>query len=63
VLAHHLGQGDFSRWMIRTLQDRGLAAAVAAVEREVLARRAAELERARHAIVEAVETRYLSAQD
>lgn len=59
VLAHHLRHGDFSRWMTGALQDRGLSAAVAAVERELLVRQAAEVLRARDAIVAAVESRYL----
>ena len=60
VVAHHLHHGDFSRWMTGTLQDRGLAAAVAAIERDLLARQGAEVQRARDAIVAEVESRYLA---
>jgi hypothetical protein len=59
VVAHHLRHGDFSRWITGTLQDRGLAAVVAAIERELLARQATDLTRAREQIIAAVEERYL----
>jgi hypothetical protein len=59
VVSHHLRHGDFSRWITGALQDRGLAAVVAAAERELLARDAAEVERARATVIRAIEGRYL----
>jgi hydroxymethylpyrimidine pyrophosphatase-like HAD family hydrolase len=59
VLAHHLERGDFSRWILGTLQDRDLAAAVGALERNLLARRAADLAHARERLTEEVDSRYL----
>ena len=41
VLEHHLAHGDFSRWILGTIQDRDLAAAVGAIERNLVARHAA----------------------
>lgn len=55
---YHLCRGDFSRWLIGTLQDRDLGAAVAAVERELLARRAQDVERARERVLAEIEGRY-----
>ncbi len=55
---HHLGRGDFSRWVVGTLQDRELGAAVAAVERDLLARRSHDVERARDRILAEIAERY-----
>jgi hypothetical protein len=49
VLAHHLVHGDFSRWTVGMIQDRDLAAAVGAIERNALARRANDLRHVRSA--------------
>jgi len=54
----HLCRGDFSRWVVGTLQDRELGAALGAVERDLLARRARDVERARERILAAIESRY-----
>ena len=59
VLEYHLQRGDLSRWLEHTIADRDLAAEVAALEGELAARRAADLERVRAAIVRAVGERYL----
>jgi hydroxymethylpyrimidine pyrophosphatase-like HAD family hydrolase len=61
VLAHHLEHGDFSRWILGTIQDRELAAAVGAIERNLLARRAADLLHARERLLEEIDSRYLTA--
>jgi len=60
VVAHHLVRGDFSRWIVGALQDRQLGAAVGAIEREVLARRAADVVHARERLVQGIEARYLA---
>jgi len=60
VLTHHLEHGDFSRWIVGTIQDRDLAAAVGAIERNVIARRAADLLHARERLLNEVESRYLT---
>jgi soluble P-type ATPase len=59
ALQYHLERGDFSRWLADTIADRDFAKHVAAWEDEVLARRAADLERIRHQLIRAVEERYL----
>jgi hypothetical protein len=59
VLAHHLERGDFSRWILGTLQDRDLAAAVGALERNLLARHAADLAHVRERLTEEIDSRYL----
>ena len=59
VLHYHLERGDFSRWLDSTIADMDFAKQVAAWEDQVLARRAADLERIRHQLVRAVEERYL----
>jgi phosphoglycolate phosphatase-like HAD superfamily hydrolase len=59
VLAHHLEHGDFSRWIIGTIQDRQLGAVAGAVERDVLAHRAADILRARRRLLDELESRYL----
>lgn len=55
---YHLCRGDFSRWLIGTLQDRELGAAVGAVERELLTRRAQDVERAREQVLAEIGERY-----
>jgi hydroxymethylpyrimidine pyrophosphatase-like HAD family hydrolase len=60
VLAHHLEHGDFSRWILGSMQDRELAAVVGAIERSVLARRAADLLQARERLLDEVRSRYLT---
>jgi phosphoglycolate phosphatase (TIGR01487 family) len=60
VLEHHLAHGDFSRWILATIQDRDLAAAAGAIERNVLARRAGELAHARERLLDELDSRYLT---
>jgi hypothetical protein len=47
----HLLRGDFSRWLLGTLHERDLGAMIAAVERDVMVRRTADIERARTNLV------------
>ncbi len=63
ALQYHLERGDFSRWLDNTIADKELAAQVAVWEDELLAHRAADLERIRRQLVEAVEQRYLDSPD
>ncbi|MHA7651098.1 HAD hydrolase family protein [Mycobacterium sp. ML4] len=63
ALQYHLERGDFSRWLGGTITDKDLAARVAAWEDELEAHRAADLERIRSKLVQAVEERYLPATD
>jgi len=58
VIEHHLLRGDFSRWLLGTVQDRDLAAAVGAIERNAIARRAGGLLSARERISHEVARRY-----
>ena len=58
VLAYHLARGDFSRWITGVLADRSLGTHLAAIERDVGHHHAAELERARHRIIHAIDGRY-----
>jgi len=58
VIGLHLSKGDFSRWLIGSLQDRQLAAIAAAIERDVLAHRTLELQRARARLLSAIEAFY-----
>lgn len=60
VLDHHLRHGDFSRWLIGSVQDRELAASVGAIERRIVARRASELLQARDRLVDEINSRYLT---
>ena len=53
----------FSRWLNNTIADKELAAQVAAWEDQLLAHRAADLERIRHQLVQAMEERYLGADE
>lgn len=59
ALQHHLERGDFSRWLAGTIADKDLAAQVVAWEDELLAHRAADLERIRQRLIQAVRDRYL----
>jgi hydroxymethylpyrimidine pyrophosphatase-like HAD family hydrolase len=63
ALQYHLERGDFSRWFDDTIADKDLAKQVTVWEDELLAHRAADLERIRHQLRRAVEERYLGAQD
>ncbi len=63
ALEYHLGRGDFSRWLDGTITDKDLAGQVAAWEDELEAHRAADLERIRYKLIQAVEERYLPAPD
>ncbi|VBA56831.1 hypothetical protein LAUMK41_02179 [Mycobacterium attenuatum] len=63
TLEYHLERGDFSRWLAGTIADKDLATQVAAWEDELLANRAAGLERIRHHLAQAVQERYLPAQE
>jgi hydroxymethylpyrimidine pyrophosphatase-like HAD family hydrolase len=58
ILAYHLSRGDFSRWVIGTLADRSLGSQLADIERDLSLHHAAELERARHQIIHAIDSRY-----
>jgi len=59
ALRYHLERGDFSRWLDSTIADKDFAAHVAALEDELLAHEAADLERIRHRLIRGVEERYL----
>ena len=59
ALQYHLERGDFSRWLDDIIADKELAAQVAVWEDQLLAHRAADLERIRRQLVQAVEQRYL----
>lgn len=58
ILAYHLSRGDFSRWVTGTLADHNLGRQVAAIERDLSQHHAAALERARHQIIHAIDSRY-----
>ena len=58
ILAHHLARGDFSRWVTGTLTDHNLGKQLAAIERDLSQHHAAALERARHEIMHAIDSRY-----
>ena len=62
VLEYHLERGDFSHWLDGTIADKDLAVRVEAWEDELEAHRAADLERIRDQLVQAVEKRYLPLQ-
>lgn len=62
ALEYHLERGDFSHWLDGTIADRDLAMLVAAWEDELEAHRAADLERIRDQLVQAVEKRYLPSE-
>ncbi len=63
ALHYHLARGDFSCWLESTIADKEFAAHVAAWEDELLAHQAADLERVRHRLVQAVEERYLDTEE
>ncbi len=56
VLAYHLPRGDFSRWITGLLADHSLGMHLAAIERDLGFRHAAELERARRRIIHAIDS-------
>ena len=58
IPAYHLSHGDFSRWVTGTLADNNLGWQVAAIERDLTQHHAAALERARHQITHAIDSRY-----
>lgn len=58
VIWGHLERGDFSRWLVNSLHEYRLAGMAGAIERDVLARKAVELRRARERLVLAVEEFY-----
>src|SRR5512146_3003505 len=58
ILAYHLARGDFSRWVTGTLTDHNLGRQVAAIERALTQHQAAALERARHQLTHAIDSRY-----
>jgi hypothetical protein len=60
TLAYHLSHGDFSRWVTGTLADRSLARQFAAIERDLSQHHVAALERARHQIMHAIDSRHPS---
>lgn len=62
ALEYHLERGDFSHWLDGTIADKDLAARVAAWEDELEAHRAADVERIRDQLVQAVEKRYLPSE-
>ncbi|WP_231980456.1 HAD-IIB family hydrolase [Mycobacterium sp. E2497] len=62
ALEYHLERGDFSHWLEGTIADKELATRVAAWEDDLEARRAADLERIRQQLVDAVEKRYLPSE-
>jgi hydroxymethylpyrimidine pyrophosphatase-like HAD family hydrolase/energy-coupling factor transporter ATP-binding protein EcfA2 len=58
VIAYHLTRGDISRWLVGCLGNRDLAAEAATVERDILSRQAAEVQRARRQLIDAIEQYY-----
>ncbi|HUY44714.1 MAG TPA: HAD hydrolase family protein [Streptosporangiaceae bacterium] len=58
ILGYHISRGDFSRWISTTLADHTLGSHLAVIERDLSYRHAAELERARHHIIRAIDDRY-----
>jgi hydroxymethylpyrimidine pyrophosphatase-like HAD family hydrolase len=58
TLDYHLSRGEFSRWVTGILADHSLGTVLAAVERDHGIRHAADLERARHRIIHAIDSRY-----
>lgn len=63
ALEYHLERGDFSHWLEGTIADKELAARAAAWEDELDARHAADLERIRQQLVQAIEKRYLPSEE
>ena len=62
-LQYHLERGDFSRWLGDTIADTDLAARVAAWEDELVARRAADVQRIRRQLIHAIEDRYSASSE
>lgn len=58
TLDYHLSRAEFSRWVTGILADHSLGTVLAAIERDHGIRHAADLERARHRIVHAIDSRY-----
>lgn len=58
IIWGHLERGDFSRWLVNSLHEYRLASVAGAIERDVLARKAVEIRRARDRLVRAVEEFY-----
>jgi len=58
ILACHLSREDFSRWVTGTLAGHNLGKQPAAIERDLSQHHAAALERARHQIMHAIDSRY-----
>jgi len=58
ILAYHLSREDFSRWVTVTFADHNLGRQLAAIERDLSQHHAAALERARHQIMHAIDSRY-----
>lgn len=56
---HHALRGDFSRWLLGVIQDEELAAAVEAIENDLVGRVSVEAENARRRMFEEVCARYL----
>jgi hypothetical protein len=63
VLDYHLARGDFSRWITGAIADHSLGRQLAGIESELSNRHAAELERARHRIIHAIDIRYPGTED
>ncbi len=63
ALEYHLERGDFSHWFDGTIADKDLAVRVAAWEDELAAHRAADVERIRDQLVQAVQSRYLASEE
>ena len=59
TVAHHMARGDFSRWITGIFADVNLGTQLAAIERDLGQRHAAELERARQRVIHAIDNRYL----
>lgn len=58
VVAAHLNRGDLSQWLLGSLGDRALASVVAAAEQDLLASHAVAIDRARNAVIDAIERFY-----
>jgi phosphoglycolate phosphatase (TIGR01487 family) len=56
--AHHLHHGDLSRWISEVIQDRPLAAKVAAIERDLRLRQRSDTLYARTAVLDLIDDRY-----
>ncbi len=63
TLDYHLSRGEFSRWVAGTVGDHSLGTVLAAIERDLGIRHVADLERARHRITHAIDSRYPSIEE